>query len=81
MGCTSDATKTSEFKDVDKLCIEIFNLLKNSGKIKSEIKAAAHALNTKHYVLAKVTGTRFVGHRRKAYGRLLQMWPALITAI
>ena len=42
--------------------------------------ADAKALNIKHYVLTKITGTRFVGHRRKAYDRLLQTWPALITA-
>ena len=54
--------------------------MKHSGKIKGEIKEAAKVLNIKHYVLSKITGTEFVGHRRKAYDRLLQIWPALIAA-
>ena len=57
-----------------------FALLKNSGKIKGEIKAAAQALNIKHYTLLKLTGMRFVGHRRNAYTCLLNLWPAIIMA-
>ena len=52
----------------------------NSGKIKGEIKAAAQALNIKHYTLSKLTGTRFVGHRHNAYTRLLNLWPAITMA-
>ena len=55
-------------------------LLKNSGKIKSEIKSAAHALNIQHYQLPKLTGTRFVGHRRAAFRCLLDTWPAMKLA-
>ena len=75
-----DAFKTSDFVVVDQFYMGVYNLLKNSGKIKGEIKEAAKALDIQHYVLSKITGTRFVGHRRKAYDRLLQIWPALIAA-
>ena len=55
-------------------------LLKNSGKIKSKIKSAAEALNIQHYQLQKLTGTRFVGHRRAAFKCLLDTWPAMKLA-
>ena len=55
-------------------------LLKNSGKIKSEIKSAAHALNIQHYQLPKLTGTRFAGHQRAAFECLLDTWPAMKLA-
>ena len=75
-----DSFRTSDFGAVDEFYTGIFNLLKNSGKLKGEIKEAAKVLNIKHYVLIKITGTRFVGHRRKVYDRLLQIWSALIAA-
>ena len=75
-----DAIKNTNFVDVDHFYIGNFNLLKNSGKIKSEIRAATEALNIQHYTLSKLTGTRFVGHRRTAYQRLLTLWPAITTA-
>ena len=45
-----DSFKTSDFGAVDEFYTGIFNLLKNSGKIKGEIKEAAKVLNIKHYV-------------------------------
>ena len=75
-----DAFKQSPFQQIDDLYISIFYLLRNSGKIKSEIKEAANALQIQHYTLPKLTGTRFVGHRRNAYRRLLDIWPAVIVA-
>ena len=44
------------------------------------MKSAASALNISYYQLPKLTGTRFVNHRRRAFLRLLDMWPAFITA-
>ena len=75
-----DPFKTSDFAAVDEFYTGVFNLLKHSEKSKDEVKAAAKALNIMHYVLSKITGTRFVGNRRKAYVRLLQTWPALSAA-
>ena len=76
-----DAFKDSIFTEVDNTYITLYNLLKNSGKIKSEVKSAAEALNIEHYTLPKLTGTRFVGHRVTAYKVMLDMWPALLTAL
>ena len=75
-----DAIKETDFCQADEFYIGTYNLLKNSGKIKSEIKAATQALNIQHYTLTKLTGTRFVGHRRTAYTRLLSLWPAITLA-
>ena len=69
-----------EFSKVDDFYYSTTFLLKNSGKIKSEIKSAAHALNIQHYQLPKLTGTRFVGHRRAAFKCLLDTWPAMKLA-
>ena len=73
--------KTSDFGAVDEFYTGIFNLSKNSGKIKGEIKEAAKILNINHYVLSKITGTRFVGHRRKSYDRLLQNGMHILESI
>ena len=54
--------------------------MKNSGKIKGEIKAAVQALNIKHYALSKLTGMHFVGHLCNAYTHLLNLWPAITMA-
>ena len=70
----------TEFSKVDDFHYPTTFLLKNSGKIKSEIKSAAHALNIQHYQLPKLTGTRFVGHQRAAFECLLDTWPAMKLA-
>ena len=76
-----DAIKGTSFQEVDVFYIAFHALLKNSGKIKSEIKEATNALNIQQYSLPKLTGTRFVGHRRNAYQRLLKIWPAITVAL
>ena len=76
-----DSIKETTFDDVDKFYNALKSFLKNSGKTKSEIKTAATALNIRHYRLPKITGTRFVGHRRNAYENLLKMWPAVTMAL
>ena len=48
--------------------------------IKSDIRKAAEVLDISGYTLVKLTGTRFVSHRRRAFQRLLNMWPALLAA-
>ena len=76
-----DAIKETAFADVDNFYNSLFFFLENSGKTKSEIKEAAKALNIQNYTLPKITGTRFVGHRRNAYTKLLKMWPAITIAL
>ena len=63
----TEAIAETEFSKVDE---------KNSGKIKSEIKSAAHILNIQHHQLPKLTGTRFVGHWGAAFKCLPDIWPA-----
>ena len=74
-----DVLKDSAFSEVDKQYLAIFNLMKNLGAVKSDVKSAAKALDI-CYTLPKITGTCFISHRKKAYNCLLNMWPALITA-
>lgn len=68
-----DAFNDSNFKTVDSFYITLFNLLKNSRVIKSDIKAAAETINISNYALPKMIGTRFVSHRKKALTNLLNM--------
>ena len=75
-----DAVKNTRFTEIDDFYITNYYLLRNSGKIKSEIRAAANVLNIQFYTMSKLTGTRFVGHRRTAFRRILDMWPAITLA-
>ena len=70
----------SPFKEIDRFCLNNYYLLRDSGKIKSEVKKSAEVLGIQNYNLPKMTGTRFIGHRRKAFEILLKMWPAFLTA-
>ena len=63
-----------EFKKLDETMIGLFNLFKKSGKLKRAVKKEAKAQNIDAYVLPKVTGTRFVGHRLNAVKVLLHNW-------
>ena len=74
------AFKGSAFEGVDDFYQQNFKLLKSSGKLKSSVLSAASALGIESYVLPRLTGTRFIGHRVTAFKRLLDMWPAFITA-
>ena len=71
--------QNTTFNECDTFYIWNFALLKNSGKIKGEIKATTQALNIKHYTLPKLTGMHFVGHRRNAYTCLLNLWPTIMA--
>ena len=51
-----------KFEECDKFYNTIFNLLKNSGKLKSATKEACIALNITYYHLSKIHGTRFVNN-------------------
>ena len=57
------AFKDSVFEEVDEFYQANFSILKNSGKLKSAVQAAASSLGIQAYVLSRLTGTRFVGHR------------------
>ena len=63
----------SPFKDIDRFRLNNYYLLRDSGKIKSEVKKAAYVLGIQNYTLPKMTGTRFIGHQRKAFEVLLKM--------
>ena len=66
-----EAIAETKFSKVDDFYYSTTFLLKNSGKIKPEIKSAAHTLNIQHYQLPKLTGTSFVGHWKAAFKCLL----------
>lgn len=74
------AFEDSSFSAVDKFYTANYALLKNSGAIKSAVKHACTSFDISHYCLTKMSGTRFVSHRRRALKRLLDIWPALISA-
>ena len=74
------AFKDSKFEELDEFYQANFSILKNSGKLKSMVRQAASALGIQFYELSRLTGTRFVGHRFEAFQRLLNMWPAFLTA-
>ena len=68
-------------KLVDTFYNSLFFFLKNSGKTKNEIKEESKVLNIKHYSLAKLTGTTFVGHWRTKYTNLLKIWSTINIAL
>ena len=75
------AMNKSSFKVCDDIYRTTYQLLKNSGKLNSEVQAACHALGINgHKKLPKIHGTRFINHRRKGMRIFMDMWPALITA-
>ena len=76
-----DSFDESPFLTVDRLYITLFDLFKNSGAIKSDVRQAAAVSEINVYTLPKLTGTRFVSHHRRAFTRLLDMWPAIVTAL
>ena len=68
------------FKDVEEFYKTNFYLAKNSGKIKGEVSECAKGLGIDFYVLPKIHGTRFIGHRRRGFKVLLETWPAYVLA-
>ena len=75
-----DAVKDiSQSKECERFYISIFNLFRNSGKLKCAVKKAAEALNITYYTLPKIFGTRFISHRRRGFTKLLHNWPSLIV--
>ena len=76
-----DAVKqVAEFDEVDRFYLNVWTLLRNSGKLKSEIKKASQSLNITYYTMPKIHGTRFLSHRRRGLSKLLHNWPAIIAA-
>ena len=53
--CVNHPIAETEFSKVDDFYYSTTFLLKNPGRIKFEIKSAAHALNIQHYQLLKLT--------------------------
>jgi hypothetical protein len=68
----------SQFKECERFYVSIFSLFRNSGKLKSAVKKAAEVLNITYYTLPKISGTRFISHRRRGFTKLLHNWPSLI---
>ena len=75
-----DALKETKFKVIDDFYQSNFNLLTNSGKIKSELRITSEAQGIQHYTVPKMSGIRFIGHRRRAFKTLLNVWPSFIMA-
>ena len=59
-----DSFDESPFSVIDKLYITLFNLFKNSGAIKSNVRQAAEILEISVYTLPKLMGAQFVFHSR-----------------
>lgn len=72
--------QVAEFHEVDSFYLNVWSLLRNSGKLKSEIKKASQSLNITYYTMPKIHGTRFLNHRRRGLSKLLHNWPAIIAA-
>ncbi|XP_065677699.1 zinc finger protein 862-like [Hydra vulgaris] len=70
----------TEFIKIEEFYLSNYYLLRNSGKLKSEVEAAAKAIGITFYILPKISGTRFVGHRKRALSSLLETWPAFLSA-
>lgn len=68
------------FKKVDEFYQSMYKLHKNSGAILGEVKKSCEALDITYYRLPRLTGTRFVNHRRRALTKLIHLWPAILTA-
>ena len=66
--------EVDEFKKLDDTMVGLYYVFRKSGKLKRSVKQKAKALGVDAYVLPKVTGTRFVGHRLNAVKVLLHNW-------
>ena len=76
-----DAVKQFQpFREIDSFYKDLWNLFKNSGKLKAEVKKASEALDITHYTLPKIHGTRFLNHIRRGLAKLLHNWPSYIVA-
>ena len=75
-----DAMKVKPFEDVDHFYQANQTLLKRSSDLTAALSRTAAAMNITCYSLPKITGTRFVSHRRRGLRRLLHMWPVFIIA-
>ena len=54
-----DVLKDSAFSEVDKQYLAIFNLMKNLGAVKHDVKSAAKALEISCCTLPKIMGNSF----------------------
>ena len=59
--------KGREFDWVAKMYMDVFNLLKKSGTIKSDISNATVVLSISKFQLMKLKGMRCVSHSRKVF--------------
>ena len=76
-----DAFDQSGYNEIDKLCLGIHNLYKNSGAIKTDIHKAAETLNISVYSFSRLTGSWFIPHRCRGLTLLFSMWPAIVVAL
>ena len=68
-----DALKETKFNNINDFYQSNFNLLTNPDKIRSELRIASEAQGIQQYTLPKMRGTRFIGHRRRAFKKLLNV--------
>lgn len=73
-------TKIPQFQKVDNFYIANFYLLRNCGKLKEQVRESSKALGIDFKNLSKIKGTRFIGHHREGLRKLLDSWPAFLTA-
>ena len=69
-----------QFQEVEEFYKTNYYLLKNSGKLKHQVKECDATLGIQYYELPKIHGTRFINHRRRGFKNLLETWPAFTTA-
>lgn len=74
------ALSNRALEEVDEFYRANFYLLRNSGKIKQMTIEGATTIGITYYNLPKIHGTRFIGHRRRGFTSLLEVWPAFVMA-
>lgn len=72
--------KVKPSEEVDQFYQANATLLKRSSDLTAALSRTAAAMNITCYSLPKITGTRFISHRRRGLQILLHMWPIFITA-
>ena len=74
------AFNINKFQAIEEFYKTNYYLLKNSGRLQSQVIECARSLSISYYRLPKIHGTRFVNHRRRSFKTLLETWPAYTLA-
>ncbi|XP_077989284.1 zinc finger protein 862-like [Glandiceps talaboti] len=73
--------KLKSFEQVKDVMVNIYYLMKRSGKFQRHFKSTAEAMCVQVYKFPKVHGTRFVNHQRCGVKILLHNWIILMHAL